>query len=177
MPVQAFAEELLLPLITRTLEILMANLYFKSSPPSRPTEYYEIRNSGSLLTAWHKSCGKDWAHIKQILGIPPGFDWHVVEWDSKVAAIRYRLIKSSNPNPPPPLIGLGPKYMNHDTGQPEERPTSPPPRRNYAFTLRAPSGTLTEQTETGVDLDSLVRVQQQLRPDHVIISITYKGDA
>ncbi len=155
----------------------MANLAFKYAAPSGALEYFEIKNRGPLLIAWQKACGSTWANVTQIVGIPPGVDWHVVEWDSKAACIVYKARQASNPNLPPLPIALGPKYMNHDTGEAEDRTPAPPPRRDYLFTSRSPKGTLVERTRTGANLVDIVQTEQDMLPDHVIISITYKGDA
>lgn len=190
-----FLEALLLPLINKTLEILMANLisvaanlYFMYQPthlPSSPPEYFEIGNHSALLAEWQRVCGSRWADISQVIGIPPGNDWRLVEWDVNARSVRYTLklgtSSTSNSNLSANVVRLktGPtsKYLNNDTGQTEERPPAPPANRDYLFTSLSPEGKMIERTLTGTNLADLVRVQQQIRTDHVIIEITYKGEA
>ncbi len=160
----------------------MANLFFMyryAHNPKAVPEYFEIGNPSALLTEWRKMCGSRWAHITQVQGIPPGCDWFLVDWDSVARSIRYQLrLGTSSGAAIPPALVLPPKYMNQDTGQAEERMPAPPPRRDYNFTCRSKTtGLLWEGVHRGADLIDLVRGEQQRRPDHVIISIEYKGDS
>ncbi len=158
----------------------MSNLFFEYSGTSGGKEYYEIKNQSSLLTEWQKECGKSWARMTQVVGIPPGYNWYIVEWDVNARVIRYHLRNGHGTSQVASAarVALGPKYLNNDTGETEERQPAPPPRREYAFTCRSQTtGLLWEGVHRGADLIDLVRGEQQLRPDHVIISITYKGDA
>ena len=177
-----FEEALLLPLLNRMLELAMPSvkqrnmLAFKLHDPSDSAsvpEYYECPNSTSILITWEKACGSIWAHITQITGIPPGENWYEVEWDVNRQVIKYTLHQGI----PVLTMGQASTHYNYKTESVEEAaPPPPPPIRDYLITSRSPEGKLTERHHCVADLVDLIRVQQELRPDHVIIEITLKGE-
>ncbi len=165
-----FTEALLLPLLNRMLELAMPSVKqrnmlafkFHDLKSKLVPEYYECPDSNSLLQIWEQSCGSMWVHITQILGIPPGEGWYEVEWDINKQAIKYTL----HPG------------IHHKTESVEDTaPPPPPPVLDYLITSRSPEGKLIERLQSGADLADLIRVQQELRSDHVIIEITLKGEA
>ena len=176
-----FEEALLLPLLNRMLELAMPSIKVRNALAFKlqdqyksPPEYYECPNKSSILQAWEKACGPHWAIITQIPGIPPGESWHEVEWDVNKQVIKYTL------HPAVPVLTMGQastQYNYYKTESVTDTAPSPsPPIRDYLFTSRSPEGKLIERLHSVTDLVDLVRVQQQLRSDHVIIEITLKGE-
>lgn len=194
-PFERFAEALLLPFINRTMEIVMPSIFMEYTPISRAGEYYEFLDLG-VYQEWLKvMTSHKKARCVLIIGIPPGKNYILVEWDSNKLNIIYTyhtmtpIAAVNTNNPPTPQAGAqtgasnanqqiaAKQYVNHKTGATEERPPDPPTWRTYQFTSRSPTGTLTERTFAETDLAEMVRAQQRLHPDDLIISITYKGDA
>lgn len=189
-PWSRYAEAMLLPLINRTLEILMASVFVEYDPGAGGPEYFEFPTMALYQTFLQLIPATSKAQCKTIVAIPIGKDWHLAGWDHANRTMTYILkhaprptaASTINPTPPAPANTNTPivqpkRFFNHATGDIEERAPDPPPRRAYRFTLRSPAGTMIEKDVYATHLVDLVRVEQQLRPDHLIISITYKGDA
>ncbi len=174
-----FTEALLLPLLNRMLELAMPSVKqrnmlafkFHDLKSKLVPEYYECPDSNSLLQIWEQSCGSMWVNFTRIPSIPPGEAWYRVEWNINKQIIVYHF------HPSPVLTMTSAGYNDKTESVKDTAPPPSPPILDYLFTSRSPEGKLIERLQTGADLVDLVRVQQELRSDHVIIEITLKGEA
>ena len=163
-------------------------LYYKLTDPKGivSSEFFEIQNLSSLLIEWQKARGLSWQYIAQIVGIPPGADYYLVEWDSNKHAIKYTFKSATSPtslgaHPPaiPPgstVTVSGTRYNTKTESVEETAPPPLPPRQHWVFTILNKDGAMVERDHYGTDLTDIIRVNYAWRPGNQIISISYKGD-